>query len=351
MANPTIHAIRQACEQQGLLLLGTTGLQTPRDFEFFETWLADGKHGELRYLENHRAIRKNPELLFPGAKSALILGLPYALEELGDLPRVAQYAHFVDYHRWFKKKAQLAVSPFLEAGSFRVVVDSAPVLERALAAKTAQGFIGKNTLFIHPQWGSFLLLAEVLTTHEFIPDTPPTINRDRKTAAGGCGPCQLCQVACPTGALQDAYSIDSTKCLSYWTIEQRGTIPEKFWPWLKQYYFGCDLCQLACPYNLKSKAPPKGWEKRSFPPLSTTATMDAGEYERFFGGTPLTRAKREGLRRNALIAMAVLGDPLLESALSSIRGDDPPVLHQTAEQIRAFLSAPTSTTVAVKGKP
>jgi epoxyqueuosine reductase len=347
----TIEAIIQECEQQGLLFLGCTDLKYPRDVEFFEKWLAEGKHGELRYLENHLSIRKNPEHLFPSAKSALILGLPYALNDLGDSPRVAQYARFVDYHRWFKKKVHALVSPFLEAGSFRVLVDSAPVLERALAAKTAHGFIGKNTLFIHPKFGSFLLLAEVLTIREFRPDTPPTIQADRKTTAGGCGPCQLCQVACPTGALVDAYSIDSTKCLSYWTIEQRGTIPEKFWPWLEQYYFGCDLCQLACPYNLKAPAPPVDWEKKTYPALPAVASMDAAQYEKFFGGTPMTRAKREGLRRNALIAMAVTRDPALESALSSIRPEDPPVLHQTAEQIRAFLSAPTSTTVAPKGKP
>lgn len=347
----TIKAISQACEEQGLLFLGSTGLQYSKDFEFFRSWVAKGKHGELRYLENHLAVRENPEALFPGAKSALILGLPYALKDLGELPRVAQYAHYVDYHKWFKAKAQAIVAPFLEAGSFRVVVDSAPVLERALAAQTAQGFIGKNTLFIHPKFGSFLLLAEVLTTREFLPDDPAPIDPARKTAAGGCGPCQLCQVACPTGALSEAYSIDATKCLSYWTIEQRGTIPERFWPWLKQYYFGCDLCQLACPYNLKPKAPPSDWEKKSFPPLSSIAAMDARQYEAFFGGTPLTRAKREGLRRNALIAMAILGDSALESALSSIRPEDPPVLHETAQQIRAFLSGPTSTTVPTKGKP
>lgn len=335
--SPLSPKLQAACEKEGLLLLGFTDLNYREDFERFQAWLSEKRHAELKYLENHSEVRRDPRKLLEGARSAIVVALAYHTKEKQNGPAIAQYALYPDYHKVLKRKAEKVAQQVLEAGSFRVTVDSAPLLERALAAKTARGFVGKNTLYIHPDYGSFLLLGEILTTQSFTPDSPAPISLDRKTRQGGCGPCNLCQTACPTGALDRAYSLDAARCLSYWTIEQRGTIPEEFWPWLGTYYFGCDLCQLACPYNLKARPAPSDWKPRQYPPLEKVAQMDQAEYEVFFGGTPLTRAKRSGLRRNALIAMAVTRHPGLQSAMDSIQEDDESVLHQTRFQIGSYL--------------
>ena len=304
----------------------------PEAYARFAQWLAQGLHGTMGYLENHAEIRQQPERLLPGARSAHVFALAYFKPELGPEPRVALYAHYADYHRVLRERLETLAERFWPREDFRAVVDSAPVLERALAAQTARGFIGKNTLYIHPEHGSFLLLGEVLVKEQAAWDVPPVIPLERKTREGGCGPCRLCKTACPTGALRVDYQIDAQRCLSYWTIEQRGTIPVEFWEGVGRYYFGCDLCQLACPYNKNGMR--GNLEPREYPDLFTVATMDQVTYEKWFGGTPLTRAKRSGLRRNALIAMAVRGDSRLEEALALVADED--VLVSTREQIRDY---------------
>jgi len=328
--------INAAASAQGVLFLGSASLEYPQAYARFRQWIDANRHGEMAYLENHDHLRRDPQQLHPGAQSALVFALPYFRSELGEKPRVALYAHYPDYHKVLREKLEAIAAAFLPAGSFRVLVDSAPVLERALAAQTAQGFIGKNTLYIHPAQGSFLLLGEILAEGQRAVDVPPEIPLDRKTKQGGCGPCDLCQVACPTGALNQDYTLEAKRCLSYWTIEQRGPIPEEYWPWLKEYYFGCDLCQLACPYNKRAAPAPVDWKARTYPDLFTTATMDQKQYEASFGGTPLTRAKRQGLRRNALVAMAVTGHPRLTEALAHVELDGGAPLEETREQILKF---------------
>lgn len=328
--------ISAAAEREGLLFLGIVGLEYPEDYRRFRNWIAENRHADLKFLENHAELRAQPEGLLPGARSAVILGLPY-FDAAAEGPQVARYARFVDYHRVLREKAERVAAASLPSDTVRVTVDSAPILERALAAQTRRGFIGKNTLYIHPDHGSFLLLGEILTGADLVHDTPPRIEPERKTREGGCGPCNLCQTACPTGALDRDYSIDAAKCLAYWTIENRGTIPERYWPYLAQYYFGCDLCQLACPYNLRAKGPPSDWKVRTYPDLEKIAGMTQAEYEAYFGGTPLTRAKRGGLRRNALIAMAVTRHPGLERALARVPMDNEPVLEATVSQIHRYL--------------
>jgi epoxyqueuosine reductase len=334
---PSRSALVDACASRGLLFLGFTHLDYRRDFERFSQWLGEKRHADLHYLEKYPDVRAEPRKLLDGAKSALILGLSYFIDDKEPGPKVARYARYRDYHQVLREKGEAVAAQFFSPGSFRVTVDSAPLLERALAAQTARGFIGKNTLYIHPDHGSFLLLGEIVTTAEFAADLAPLIDLDRKTRDGGCGPCNLCQTACPTGALDRAYSLETALCLSYWTIEQRGTIPEKFWPFLAEYYFGCDICQTACPYNKKAKAAPADWVPRIYPGLDKVAVMNQAEYEQFFGGTPLTRAKRSGLRRNALIALAVTGQPGLQAGLALAADDPDPMLRQTAAQISARL--------------
>lgn len=375
--------IRQIVARHNLELWGVVKLDAEPTYPAFKTWIGDQKHAGMAYLERHQHCRSDPRELLLGAKSAIILGANY---DLGDRynseknkPRIAQYARQKDYHKVLRRRGELIWNEILaelgnlgegHAGALpkgRVVVDSAPILERALASRTGSGFIGKNTMFIHPEKGSFYLLSEIITTAEIANEEQvaisqeglPTLQQPR-TEKGGCGSCRRCQVHCPTGALHTDYSLDANLCLSYWTIEHRGPLPEHVWPWLADYVFGCDICQLVCPYNRGSRTTPDvapmgvptglASDTQSSSPgkkpmgsfaaeadLPFLARMTQEDYVRVFGGTPMTRAKRGGLMRNALVAMYVIGHTSLDAVLSEYgaRIDLPEVVTQTVAQIRS----------------
>jgi epoxyqueuosine reductase len=331
--------------EAGLFFIGAADFDVSSDFTRFEAWLDEGRHGQMSWLENHKPVRANPALLRPGTQNALIFGLEYNLGDRwlrGDLratPKIAQYARLRDYHKALKDRLEgitaTLVSSRLIGGETRCAVDSAPLLERALAAKTGAVFIGKNTCAIHPKRGSFFLIGSILVRFAegvSIPSAPP-IPQDIRGESGGCGTCKRCQVHCPTNALNQDYVIDARRCLSYWTIEHRGEIPEEFWPWIGRYVFGCDICQLVCPYNrdLTVSATAKSLTTQvGQTDLIDVVGMTQGDYERMFGGTPMTRAKRDGLRRNAIIALAVRGDSRLKPLLENLHTDPNPVIRATA---------------------
>ena len=192
-----------------------------------------------------------------------------------------------------------------------------------------------------------MLLGELLTTLQ-LPTSggiEKNFSPNLRTKEGGCGTCRRCQVHCPTGALDEDYRIDARKCLAYWTIEHRGPIPEEYWPGVGRYIFGCDICQIVCPYNRQasSKASEELLKIRTTPPLFEIATMSQPQYERLFGGTPMTRAKRTGLMRNALIAMTVTKHPKLEEAMSLVQErNEGDVINATLDQISRWLRKETS---------
>lgn len=344
--------LQEIVESQGLIFLGIVKLDPLNvDADRFDTWLKMGRHAGMDFLIRNREFRRYPGTLFEGAVSAIIVALPYDLGDryvpranLSETPRTAQYARFKDYHKvmWTKGDAILAsikknlgkIDGFQLQG--RVAADSAPLLERALAARCAKGFIGKNTLFIHPEQGSLILLGEILVNCELpFDESNHPVDPAQRNERGGCGTCRRCQVHCPTGALSQDYQLDANRCLSYWTIEHRGTIPEEFWPWLRFYWFGCDICQTVCPYNRKSQKVKQ--TPHEIPPLYEVATMDQLRYEKWFGGTPLTRAKYFGLKRNALIALTVMKDGRLEEILNQISDQDHEIVLMTVQQIRKYL--------------
>lgn len=343
---PSVETVRAAVTASGLAFLGVARLAPDGEAtERLKIWLASGRHAGMHYMETHEALRADPRALLAGARSVVIVGLDYfqgdRLPRGDDRPRIAQYARLKDYHRvlWSRGEAVLASLHEGHAQAVgRVVTDSAPLLERALAAKAGRGFVGKNTCFIRPDEGSFFLLGELLTSLDLPLTEKPPVDPNQRTDKGGCGSCKRCQVHCPTGALDQEYTLDARKCLSYWTIEHRGTIPEQFWPWLKLYMFGCDICQLVCPYNRDIEPAPIADLTRvdATPDLFEVATMNQTYYEQRFGGTPLTRAKRTGLMRNALIAMTVTNDVRLDAAISlaSSLGDD--MVRDTIAQIHQW---------------
>lgn len=332
--------LAKSLERQGLIFLGAVSPNTFEDYQKYQSWLNQGNHGNLVYLAENQHCRKTAEGALSSVQSVIVFALPYAPAEQwpmleGEPARIASYARFSDYHFLMRDLAEKALSDWKKTnpGKFdwRIAVDTVPILERAFSKKTGTGFIGKNTCFIHEEKGSFLLLGEILTSALF-----PI---EEKLSTASCGSCTLCQVECPTGALSKDYQIDARKCLSYWTIEQRGPIPEEFWPGVSKYWFGCDICQLVCPFNQQGSRTelPAKISNRKFPSLFEVATMDQKKYEEYFGGTALTRAKRNGLRRNALIAMAVSADPQLERALGQASQDPESPVGETIEQIRRYL--------------
>jgi epoxyqueuosine reductase len=328
--------------------LGLVDLGPEPSFALFKDWLDLGYNAEMEFLKNYLDKRENPALLLEGAKQALVIGFNYyqgdkLTDALKGTARIAQYARLKDYHKSLKKRGEQIIEELkarVPGLNCRVMVDSAPILERALASRTSRGFIGKNTLFIHPDKGSMFLLSEILIDQVIMEaDQKIPVDPGQRSEAGGCGSCKRCQVYCPTGALDEAYRLDARKCLAYWTIEHRGTIPFEYWPWVKTYLFGCDLCQLACPYNRSHDISNedvilKAAEQDPFP----IACMSQQDYVQLFGGTPATRAKRSGLRRNALIALAETRDARLELAMATVLPEDEAVLHDTLVQIRLRLT-------------
>ena len=353
---PTRSALENLAKKHSLELLGVVPLSEEPTHPYFLQWLREKKHAGMEFLAKplHVQLRKDPRLLLHGAKVGIVLGLNYyqgpqknsrtrggqhGEDPLTEPAQIAQYARLPDYHKKIRRCCEALVKElktFCEGEvETRVTVDTAPILERALAAKSVRGFIGKNTLFIHPEKGSFFLLGTILTNLNIPTDEKEPVSPEARGPNGGCGSCKRCAIHCPTGALDTPYTLDSRKCIAYYTIEHRDLIPVKFWKHLASNLFGCDICQLVCPYN-RGIAEIKRSEVKlhSLPPVFDIATMEQAFYEREFGGTPLTRAKISGLKRNALIALYVQGSSKLEEALQFNSKDKTPVIVGTIEQIR-----------------
>lgn len=344
--------VGKAADHEGLHFLGISDLDVVADSVRYRTWLDEKRHASMAWMERNMEIREKPDLLLEKATSAFMFGFPYYLGDRWQRspsdkkPFIAQYARLKDYHSFLRQKVSRVQkqieNTFSSDASWRITVDSAPVLERALAFKTGGGFIGKNTCFIHPERGSFYLLAELFTTLPIAYEgkSAKASSHQERTDLGGCGTCRRCQVHCPTGALDQDYRIDAGKCISYWTIEHRGVIPVNYWRWVGHYIFGCDICQLVCPYNRDlavSDEARKLTRIPSTPDLIRMVQMDQEFYEKTFGGTPMTRAKISGLRRNALIASVVKNDPRIFAHLNTLANDPDNVIVDTAKQVPDYL--------------
>jgi epoxyqueuosine reductase len=267
-----------------------------------EQWLKNSYHGQMSYMENHFDMRLDPRKLVPGAKSVISLLLNYYPEKEQDTEastyKVSKYAYGKDYHKVLKKKLK-ELHHFItdEIGEVngRAFVDSAPVMDKAWAKKSGLGWMGKNTNIITKSSGSFYLIAELIVDLELEYDSP---TKDY------CGSCTRCIDACPTDAIIEPYKVDGSKCISYLTIELRENIPSEFHGKMDNWIFGCDICQDVCPWNRFSK-PTK---EAAFSPLPGLLEMNKQDWDeiteevfiKVFEGSPLKRAKFEGLKRNVL---------------------------------------------------
>jgi epoxyqueuosine reductase len=316
--------------------------------EAFVRWLERGEHAGMGYLERRVEARLRPATVLDGARSALCVALRYwplqgEAEPAGDLwPRVARYARGRDYHELMEERLD-ALAARVEAAfpgtRSRRYVDTGPVLERELAARAGIGVVGKNTCLLDREMGSWFLLGELFLTLELQPDEP---------LAELCGGCTLCLDACPTGALVEPFRLDSSRCISYWTIEHRGALGDAPAAMVDDWVFGCDVCQDVCPWNRRRHAlPPADHPELALPlqrrelDLAGLLALSRDDYVERFRGSAMKRARRQGLQRNAAAVMGNSGEARHAPALAAAaaEADDPLVREQAARALARLAAA------------
>ena len=329
----------EIARETGFDLAGVAPLRPPAAAGHFERWLEEGRHGTMDWLERQRERIVDPRRVLPGARSLLVVGLAHSRPpfELGDGARVARYAAGRDYHNVVGKMLQ-KLARRLEAeglaGPARGIVDAGPILERSHAAEAGLGFESKAANLLHPAFGPWFFLGELLLGEELEPTADPP--------AGSCGTCTACLDACPTGAIVEPGVVHSPDCISYLTIEHRGPIDEGLREGMGEWAFGCDVCSEVCPWA--RRAPDlaerfgvhEALEEGSVVAWLDPALADRGPggEERFrehFRGSPLQRPRRAGLARNAAI---VLGnrpsEPGREVLLRALDFDPAPLVREAA---------------------
>ena len=350
-----------------------------RDLDFLDEWLDKGFHSGMTFLKKNSEARKDLRKIFPDVKSVLSIIVPYAggaqvrsspgdknqfppdhsdnepIPENSLAHTTARYARVPDYHKAIKKQLNDILTDWAQeektrgllthTPNWRVVTDSLPFLDRAHARLARLGFIGKNTMLIRPGVGSYFFIAHALLDCSFSDASDPSANRPVAADAIAdlsCGDCTRCIDACPTQAIVGPGTLDSNRCLSYLTIEHRDVARTEDIKHFAEHFYGCDVCQEVCPYNFKTSPfkTIKQFQKQNnwLKQLSAldVAQMSQAEYERWFGGTAMTRAKYAGLVRNALYSLHANRNPKLKQALDFCSKSTEPLIRKTVEQLRAL---------------
>jgi epoxyqueuosine reductase len=297
--------VRVLATAMGFDISGVASAEPHADAARYQDWVVTGKAGEMRYLTDYRADRRNaPAALLPSARSVICVGMLYN----GPEPRstdfdeagrawISRYAWGDDYHDVMRRRLDDLVRTLLEIERFdyKICLDTAPLLERSYAREAGLGWIGKNTCLINQGKGSWFFLAEILTSLHLEAGEP---------APDRCGTCTRCIDACPTDAITPE-GLDARLCISYLTIELRASIPEALRPLMGNHVFGCDICQDVCPWNRKAPVTVEpGFAPRLFaPPLERLAALSEAEFQEMFRGTPIERARYRGFLRNVCVAM------------------------------------------------
>jgi epoxyqueuosine reductase len=312
----------------------------------FDAWESAGYEADMDYLRRMAEDRFNPEHKLPGVKSAIVLASWYGYEQKmcsTKEGKVARYAGGRDYHKVLRKKLD-ALTEYLKQWNPLVMtypsVDSGPTVDRVLAEAASLGFFGKNSCIIDPSKGSYFFIATLFTTMD-LSATP-------KRQMPNCGNCTKCMDACPTGAIVKPGVIDARKCISYLTIENRGGIPEDLRPKIGNRLFGCDICQEVCPFTVGrahtqtvkiETLTAEAGSGESLDLREILAIKTDAEFEKKFAGTPIMRAKRRGLLRNACVVAGNSGDRSLISFLDDfLQIETDPMLREHALWARGRLS-------------
>jgi epoxyqueuosine reductase len=309
-----------------------------------DRFITDGYHGELGWMAETAGRRRHPNRMWPEARSAIMLGMSYApgrdpLAVLQERSRgaISVYAQGKDYHEIVKPRLKQVARGLAAALAVdvKVFVDTAPLMEKPLAALAGLGWQGKHTNLVSREHGSWLFLGSVLTTAELPPDTPE---------ADHCGSCRRCVAACPTNAFPAPYRLDARRCISYLTIEHKGPIARDLRGAMGNRIFGCDDCLAVCPWNKFAEA---GRESRfaaraetDNPPLAALLALDDAAFRRRFQGTPVKRTGRDRFVRNVLIAAGNSGDAALVESVEALLGDASALVRGAAVWALGRLASP-----------
>lgn len=313
--------IERWARDERVLEIGSTALE-PLRVEEFREWLASGYHGSMSYLERHAAVRENPLGRYPWARSAVVITVPYAPERPSDgsiAAHIARYAQGEDYHdvldAMLRRLETLITALAPDARTWRYV-DTGPLSDRALGVAAGLGWIGRNAMLIHQEHGSWFFIGMLLTSLEN--------DREAELASDRCGTCTRCIEACPTDAILPGRIVDSNRCISHATIEQRGELSAEMSSSLGSNVFGCDICQEVCPWNRRpaeghpSLEPRDSYRAR---PVSDLMRMTQDDFSTLFRRSAVKRAKRTGMARNSVL---VSGDSLTRDELHELCDDPDP---------------------------
>ena len=375
--------IKQCARDAGFDLCGIALVRDFAELQVFPAWIADGKHGEMKYMEARDEAgelkRTSLARVAPWARSVIVCAInyntahPYSTQvrpEEANRGWISRYAWArEDYHTAVLCRLKRVEDELrgltdatgnwpLDAGNlhFRSYVDTGPLIERVYAKYAGVGWIGKNTCIINQQLGSWLFLGVILTSLDFAKDdfTKDDLTEDQLTAdlsaPDRCGTCTRCITACPTQAIVAPGELDARLCISYLTIEKWGEIPEELRSGMGRHVFGCDICQDVCPWNRKAPATSAAeFDAREGlvnPALDWLAEMQQEEFRAVFRGSPIRRTKLSGLRRNAVIAMGNSGDKKFVPTLKKLSEDPDAVVAEHARWAAARLSSSVETRLA-----
>ena len=333
-------ALKEKARQLGFTLTGIALPQPPQHLDVYLNWLKAGRQAGMAYLAERAAVvrRGDPTLILPECLSILVLGIPYSNpqssqpeDDSAPRGRIAAYAWGADYHLVLPQRLQALVA-FLEEQvghsiPNRWYTDTGPILERDLAMRAGLGWIGKNTCLINPRHGSYFLLAEILLGIDLPPDKP--------FVADQCGSCTRCIDACPTGCILPDRTLEAGRCISYQTIENKTDIPVDLRPLTNDWIFGCDICQMVCPWNIRfahAGGDPLFALRPDVPTprLAEELALTPQEFNRKFKDSPLKRAKRRGYLRNVAIAAGNSRKAELLPALEKALDDDELLVRESA---------------------
>ena len=323
--------IKDKAARLGFSLVGLTSADPPDRLDFFQHWLKSGYNASMDWIGSERSIerRSDPRKILPECQTILVVGCPYPAPK-GNVNggNIAAYALNLDYHDLLEKRLQELMESIEgwvgEAVPNRWYVDTGPILEKELAMRAGLGWIGKNTTLINKEMGSYFFLAEILLGLDLITDPPVT--------KSFCGTCTRCLDTCPTGALREPYTLDASRCISYLTIEHREQIPEELRSRMGDWIFGCDICQIVCPWNKPgqvSQSILEGLQSReelTNIDLIKELGLSQEGFSARFKGSPVKRTKRRGYLRNVAIALGNKGENDALPALNIALEDPEPLV-------------------------
>ncbi len=340
-------AIRQRALELGFDDCRFTTAAPPESAGKFQNWLIGKNHGEMQWLERNAEKRVEPEKILPGVQTVIVLAASYAQRDscsvildqataahhesrITNHGTIARYAQFSDYHDVLGERLKLLTKFVDELGGVNArslwYVDTGPILERDLAQRAGLGFAGKHTNLISRKLGNWFFLAEILTTVALAPDAPEKNH---------CGHCTRCLSACPTDAITAPFQLDARRCISYLTIELKGSIPVELRPLIGNRIYGCDDCLAACPWNRFARAgklmEPHARTDLRQPDLTKLLGLSDADFKSRFANSPLLRTKRRGFLRNVGVALGNVGDESALPALQKAAADSEPLIAEHAQ--------------------